>query len=462
MTVTTEPPRVLRKDVYFRETGYVPHAAQNVVHYDRSRHKALSNGRRWGKTLLGGKEGEVTAFVKNKLGEAQMGWIIGPNYSDCEKEFRVIYNSLKELGVDQVSDKFLRNVENGNMHIHTNWGWDCQAKSAAHPETLVGEGLDWVLLVEAGRLKRTMFTQYVRPALSDKRGWSLMTGVPEIATDMSLLYWGYQRGQDINRTPWGSWKMPSWTNTIVFPGGRQDPEILEAEEDLTADEFDRQYGGEFVEKVGRVMQEWDDDLHLRDLEYNPRLPLYAAVDYGYTNPFVWLWIQVDEFDNVYVLGEHYITLKDTDDICKDVLMKHPLYVAGKLVAFYPDPAEPDDTATIVKNLKVSARGNTGGEIKTRNALTRSKLKLRYPHLPEDHPEQEAKLQVDRRCTRLAWEMREGYRWPEHKSDVHSDSEVPMDRDNHGPEALGRFMKGYFDVKEEGKGTTKKHKAKYRR
>ena len=452
---------MLRKDIYFHETGYDPHDAQKIIHYTPARHKGLSNGRRWGKTLLGGKEGEVTCFVKNKYGDPQMGWIIGPNYSDCEKEFRVLYNSLKALGVDMVSSKFLNNVDNGNMHIHTNWGWDVACRSAAHPETLVGEGLDWVLLVEAGRLKRTMFTQYVRPALSDKRGWSLSTGVPEIATDVSLLYWAYQRGQDVNRLPWKSWKMPSWTNTITFPGGRQDEEILEAEEDLTEDEFARQYGGEFVEKVGRVMQEWDDDVHLRDLKYNPNLPLYGAVDYGYTNPFVWLWIQVDEFGWVYVIEEYRATLKDTDDICKEYLNTHPL--RDKLVAFYPDPAEPDDTATIVKNIKVPARTNTGGEIKTRNALTRSKLKKRYPHLDDDHPEQEAQLQVDRnKCSRLAWEMREGYRWPEHKSDVHGDSEIPMDKDNHGPEALGRFMKGYFDVKEEGKGKSRTHKARVRR
>src|SRR5262245_52414319 len=143
---------VLRKDLYFTQTGYEPHAAQKQIHYDNHRHRAVSNGRRWGKTLLGGKESEVTAWVKNRLGEPQRGWIIGPNYIDCEKEFRVVYDSLKQLGVDVLSTKFLKNVENGNMGIHTNWGWVCECRSAAHPESLVGEGLDWVLMVEAGRL----------------------------------------------------------------------------------------------------------------------------------------------------------------------------------------------------------------------------------------------------------------------------------------------------------------------
>jgi hypothetical protein len=66
------------------------------------------------------------AFVKNFLGQPQWGWIVGPEYSDCEKEFRVIYDSLKKLGVDSVSSKFTNNTDNGNMHIKTNWGFDLQ------------------------------------------------------------------------------------------------------------------------------------------------------------------------------------------------------------------------------------------------------------------------------------------------------------------------------------------------
>src|SRR5438046_6698726 len=112
------------------------------------------------------------------------------------------------------------------MHIKTSWGFDLECRSAAHPETLVGEGLDFVLMVEAGRQKRRTWAQYIRPTLSDKRGWSLHTGVPEGSSQESLLYSLWQRGQDVSKPVWRSWRMPSWTNTITFPGGRRDPEIL--------------------------------------------------------------------------------------------------------------------------------------------------------------------------------------------------------------------------------------------
>lgn len=434
--------KVFRKDIYFGETGYYPHQGQRVVHYNNARHRVLVNGRRWGKTLCGAKEAECMTFVKNFLGQPQIGWIIGPEYSDCEKEFRVIYDSLKSLGVDKISDKFTNNVENGNMHIKTRWGFDLQCRSARHPESLVGEGLDFVLLVEGGRHRRKMWGDYVRPALSDKRGWSFTSGVPEGASENSLLYALYQRGQNPTKKSWFSITMPSWTNNIVFPGGRNDPEILEAEDDLTDDEFARQYGAEFVESVGRVMKEWDSDDHVVDLTFNPKWPLYAAVDFGYTNAWVWLWIQIDTFNNVYVIGEHRFFLRDTDDIAVNEFASHPL--TKRLSAIYVDPASPDDANILVRKLNVQTRSNTGGELKNRLNLIRTSLKLRPSHLPDGHPDKKPALFVDRSCTELIREMGSDYRWPERKSEMKNESELPMDKDNHGPEALGRFFKGHME------------------
>lgn len=434
--------KVFRKDLWFQETGYTPHPGQKVIHFDNTRNRVLSNGRRWGKSMLGAKELEGLAFVRNFRGEPMRGWIIGPEYPDAEKEFRIIYDTFKKLGIDTVSSKFLSNTENGNMHIQTNWGFDIQCRSARHPESLVGEGLDFVLLAEAGRHRRRTFTEYVRPALSDKRGISIMSGVPEDASEQSLLYWGYYRGMDTTKLQWKSWRMPSWTNTAVFPGGRRDPEILEAEDDLTEDEFRRQYGGEFILKRGRVMKEWDDDLHMADIPYRRDLPLYAAVDFGYTNDWVWLWIQHDVNNNiVYVIGEHRFRLRDTEDIARE-MKDHPLI--GNCLAIYVDPSSPDDASILRRHTNLATKANTGGEIKLRLQLIRSQLKMRPEHLPDGHPEKHPGLIIDKSCHKLIWEMREGYRWPENSNDLRNNTEIPMDVDNHGPEALGRFFKGHME------------------
>lgn len=441
MPIDLETATIFNKAEWFKQTGYDPHPGQRVIHWSNARHRVLCNGRRWGKTLLGGKEAETMAFVKNYMGEARHGWIVGPEYADAEKEFRVVYNTFKSLDIDKLSARFLNNKDTGNMHIKTRWGFELECRSARHPETLVGEGLDFVLLVEAGRHRRRMFGDYIRPALSDKRGQSLLSGVPEDASEQSLLYWAYNRGQDRSKTQWKSWKMPSWTNTIVFPGGRHDPEIEDAEDDLTEDEFKRQYGGEFVERYGRVMTEWDEELHVRDLAYNPAWPLYAAVDFGFTNDWVWLWLQVDPLNRVYVIGEQRYQMRDTEELARLEFADHPLM--SKCIAIYIDPARPDEGRVLRRVLNTPVMNNTGGELKLRLQYIRRSLKTRPDYLPLDHPDRLPGLMVDTTCHKLRWEMREGYRWPEKSSQTKNSSEDPMDKDNHGPEALGRFFKGHM-------------------
>jgi hypothetical protein len=434
----------LSKPEYYAQTGYTPHPGQEVMHYTAARFKIVPCGRRWGKTLFGAKEAEPNTFVLCPItGEAQVGWIVGPQYYHAEKEFRIVYDSLRRQGVDRDSIKFLNNMESGNMHIRTSWGFDLQCRSAAHPETLVSEGLNFVLIVEAGLHKRKTW-QYIRPALSDRRGWALFTGVPEGKSDTSLLYALYQRGQstrDIDRA-YRSWRMPSWTNTIIFPGGRNDPEILDAEADLTEDEFNRQYGADFTEKVGAVMKEWEDDLHLGDFDYVPAWPLYMAVDYGFTNPFVVLWIQENPHTgDIYVIKERRWYQMDTEEVASDILNDYPGLVHA-CRTIYPDPAEPDDTRTLMRKLRVPAATSTGGDLKTRLALIRRALKL-PKGVDETSSAYKPKLMVDRSCHELAWEMREGYRWPEHRSEVKNAPENPVDKNNHGVEALGRYFKGRF-------------------
>lgn len=441
----------LSKTALFNDVwDYFPHAGQRDLHQDRTRFKVVRCGRRWGKTFFGGHEMATRAligspFIQRTQGRFApcMGWVVGPNYTDTEKEFRIIYDDLRRLGLDKDAMRFVNNSASGDMHLKLANGTQIIGKSAQHPDRLVGEGLDWVLMVEAGRHRRATWGQYLRPALSDRRGIAVFSGVPEGKSENSLLYHLYERGQSDRFVNWNSWKRPSWTNDIVFPGGRQDPEILEAEADLTKDEFDRQYGAEFTDKTGIVMKEFDEDVHLGDFDYDPSWATYMAVDYGFTNPFVVLFIQVGPFGDIRVLREFRRTQLDTIEVCRDLKAEYPglVRVCSML---YPDPAEPDDTRTMQRELRIPANKNTGGEIKIRLSHIRRAMKVQNLHLPEGDPERRPRLMIDRtHCQTLIWEMREGYRWPEHKSEQRSDSENPLDKDNHGVEALGRFFRGYF-------------------
>jgi hypothetical protein len=45
---------------------------------------------------------------------------------------------------------------------------------------------------------------------------------------------------------------------------------------------------------GLVFNEFDPRRNVAPLAYNPALPLYRAIDFGYANPFVCLWVQVED------------------------------------------------------------------------------------------------------------------------------------------------------------------------
>jgi hypothetical protein len=435
--------RTLSLPRYYKATGFTPHRGQRPILYDVHRHVVAACGRRFGKTVLGAKKIEPQAFVQARFNRlnglpGQQGWIVGPTYEDAEREFAIVYDSLRQMGVDRSALRFVNSPESGDMTIRTPWGFELSGRSAGYPQSLVGEGLDFVLMVEAGRHKRSTWAKYVYPTLMDRRGWSLHTGVPEGSSRVSLLYELFRLGQTARAPDWASYRLPSWHNPVVFPGGWDDQEIRDARELLTDDEFRNQYGAEWMEHAGVVMKEWDDETHLRDLAYNPEWPLYLATDYGYTNLWVLLWIQVDTWGTVYVLGEDSWQYTDTEQIAAEV---QPRPLLRKVAALYPEPAGPGDTQILERHWRVPARGGTGGELKDRLALIRSYLKP-GPAKAQAFM-QEPRLVVDHSCTGLAWEMREGYRWPENRSEIRSDSEHPLDKDNHHVEALGRFFKGHF-------------------
>lgn len=436
----------------FSRVDYHPHSVQQQIHaaMQDNRFTVVCAGRRTGKSTLGGNALTPYAFKAlmrqaelSKNGRRSEFWIVGPQYTDGEKEFRVLYNAMSKLEMPFDHPGTYNDVLGGNMHISL---WDgrfqVHVKSAKYPESLVGEALEGVILAEAAKLKPLIWTKFLRPMLADYRGWGLMTSTPE---GRNWFYDAYRRGQD-GDAGWWSIRMPSWSNNILFPEGRYDPEILDMSQDMTEEKFKQEIGAEFTEFVGRVFKNWDEDVHVKPLTYNPAWPTYAAVDYGWSNPFVWLVIQVDPWDNIYVLDEYYERHKMIDDIPGELLSRG--LVPGTMKRFYPDPASPGDTAILERELKIKHAGGTGGEVKDRIDLIRTWLRP-YPEFLEDgHPDKKPRLFVDgRKCPNFLREF-DAYRYPENKSEAHNDAELPMKKDDHTPEALGRFMIGHFGKQEE--------------
>lgn len=426
---------------------YRPNPAQEPIHADTTRNRVVAAGRRVGKSTAGGHEltpEAYRAYMNRKLledkGIRMEFWIVGPNYTDAEKEFRVFYNDCKKLKFPLDRPGTYYDARSGNMQVSL-WGgrFLVTAKSAAHPESLVGEGLFGVIMAEAAKQKESTWTKYVRPTLADFQGWSLFNSTPE---GKNWFYNLWQKGQDPEETAWSSHRFPSWYNTRVFPGGAGDPEIVDLKNDLTPEAFNQEIGAQFSDYVGRVFKDWDEERHVGDFPYDPTLPVYLATDYGWTNPNVGLFIQKDHWDNLTVIAEYYERGRTDTEMADDLLAQWPGLVA---VArdLYPDPEDPGATAVLSRKLRLNIKGGTGGPRKVRLDLIRQWLKDVNPHLPVDHPERHPKLRVDRRCINMIREM-DAYRYPDTKGEATlNEKEEPLKKDDHVPEALGRFMRGHF-------------------
>lgn len=471
------PERPIAEMPLYDRIGWAPHSGQIEVIDCTARNRVVAAGRRFGKSEIGGhklfQEALNTRLVKSRLEELQKRrefWIVGPSYTDSEKEFRIMWNELAKAGLKDHFDRpgSYNNPEQGLMTLSL---WDgrfvVQAKSEKHPDSLVGEGLSGVILAEAAKLKERTWNKLIRPTLADFNGWALMTSTPE---GKNWFYDLWRRGQDPNRPDWASFRMPSWINPYVYPDGASDdaiillrramvaremidlslfrklgidPEIGELAADLTPEAFNQEIAALFTEFVGRVFKEFDEDLHVGDFVRNPAWQLYAATDAGFTNPSVFLLIQVDPFqERIEVLDEVYqegLTAEEFAD-----LVKSRLGTLSSCVKMYPDPADPAFAKTLSDKLQIPLGKGTGGELKWRLDAIRAALKERNTHLDPDDPTRHPRLLFDRKCERTIADML-NYRYPERRSQTIEVNapENPMKKDDHGPEALGRFFAGHF-------------------
>ena len=86
-----------------------------------------------------------------------------------------------------------------------------------------------------------------------------------------------------------------------------------------------------------VFDEFEPAVHVRPLDYDPNLPLYRCLDFGFVNPFVCLWIQVDAEGVVRVLDE-YVRSRATIDAHAGEIKSRTPCVEEQVAATFCDPA----------------------------------------------------------------------------------------------------------------------------
>ena len=222
-----------------------------------ARYRWVAGGRRLGKTHLLAQAGmeAVARFAPlrhqlwHDMGrheEPYMGWVVGPSYKIVLKDWNVFRGACaKSWYKARQTDPKQLYFPAFNAYI--------EFVSADHPDDLVSEGLDFLLLDECGLLSEEAWMT-VQPSLSERKGWVLGVGRP-----MGAEHWYYEawlKGQpgtpEVLAGESASWRFDSTANPLfpVDEWERQKSQYPPAW-------FDQEFRGEFLKAGSAVFPSLD-------------------------------------------------------------------------------------------------------------------------------------------------------------------------------------------------------------
>lgn len=387
---------------YFSEIDYTPHNAQLAFHSENARFRVLVCGRRWGKTVAAAREAELLAIEENKK-----IWIVAPTYDLTGR----IFNEVKHNLLFHSKDKIKR-INKTERSIELTTDSSIIAKTADNPVSLLGEGLDLLIIDEAARVNHEIWDVYLRPALTDRKGKAILISTPAGHNWFEEMF---NLGQDENFTAWWSLKSPSWDNSRIFPQGADDPEFKESQKIMSAERFAQEFGAEFVAPQDRVYKGFSRNKNICNDEPSMDISVYLGIDFGFRHPAIVSAYQMDDrlivFDE---FGECDVSVLELID-----WIKTRKYFR-QIQAIYCDPAGKSvnsfGTSEIImfRNAGLPVSYSTNRE----NRMLAGTIE-RVRNLIGEYGET-SRLFINSKCTSLITSL-EGYHYP---PSVHSLSDIP--------------------------------------
>lgn len=160
---------------------YKPRFHQHQIHQKIEGHRfsILVCHRRFGKTILAVNH-LIKKATENRLREPQYCYL-----APFLKQAKLIaWAALKHYS------SFIPGVEihEGELYIKYPNGARIYLFGADNPDALRGLYLDGVVFDEYAQMKKEVFTEIVRPALSDRMGWALFIGTPQGLNQFYEIY----------------------------------------------------------------------------------------------------------------------------------------------------------------------------------------------------------------------------------------------------------------------------------
>jgi len=158
---------------------YKPREHQLEVHKDLKRFNVLVCHRRFGKTVLCINE-MLKKAMQNTLSRPRY-YYLAPTYSMAK---RTAWDYVKEY------TSVLPDVQYHETELRCDLpnGARIQLLGCERPDSLRGLYIDGVILDEVAQMPPRLWTEIIRPALSDREGWMIAIGTPQGHNSFHQLY----------------------------------------------------------------------------------------------------------------------------------------------------------------------------------------------------------------------------------------------------------------------------------
>ena len=408
---------------------YIPHPQQKKLHDDGHRYIVVCAGRRFGKSVFARQHCILNALY----GEPGLYYIVNPTYRQGKS---IHWHELKK----EIPRELITYKNEQEMSIHLVNGSRIEIKGADNEDSLRGVGLKGVVIDEAADQKPLVWREILQPTLLDSKGWAVFIGTPKGFNWFYDLYLRGKKGTKKYDKEWSSYQFTSYQNPTL-PGVKREVDKLKKEAELAkkGDTFAQEYLAEFRKYSGLIYRAFDRDIHVIDpIDIDENWEMYRAMDFGFDNPTVCLWIAVSSDAKWYIVDEYYETKQSSDYHVGIILSKSSHH--QNQVATYGDPSAPqimNDWAE--KGLYVTGARRDSGT--NRGEWVGHGLDIVQEKLKVSSLDKKPGLYVFKGCENIIDEFQK-YKWKEEKDEQLNKPGRPEKANDHCMDALRYFAVSY--------------------